>query len=325
MRFDAPLFFANGAIFDDWVRSRVEAAGPGVHAVILAAEPITDIDTTAIDELVELDDYLAAHGIRLIFAEMKDPVVDVLRRYGLTERFTPDRFASTVGAAVDELTGTLRGDLEGTKWDDDARASRLTRLTADRDVDPRAQRRVARVALGERCELARCRPRARRRRCGRRAGRARFWSRSSLRLHWIATVIARIRVGISPIDHATPPPMYWSSSGVGPQVRPIAPNHSATMRPDCVMIAMPKNACIAMMPISRTQPAGVGQAVGHRVDADERQHEQVAGEEEVRRHPLVPQVVVQRPPEEVGEVEDPERPDEQPGRHERVREHAGDR
>ena len=119
VRFDAPLFFANGAIFDDYVRARVEDAGPGITAVILAAEPITDIDTTAMDELVELDEYLANHGIRLILAEMKDPVVDVLRRYGLSERFTPDRFASTVGAAVDELTGTLRGDLDGTKWDDD--------------------------------------------------------------------------------------------------------------------------------------------------------------------------------------------------------------
>jgi hypothetical protein len=85
--------------------------------VILAAEPITDIDSTAMDELIELDDYLASNGIRLILAEMKDPVIDVLRRYGLTERFTPDRFASTVGAAVDELTGTLRGDLDGTKWE----------------------------------------------------------------------------------------------------------------------------------------------------------------------------------------------------------------
>lgn len=119
VRFDAPLFFANGAIFDDYVRSRVEAAGPGVKTVILAAEPITDIDTTAMDELVELDDYLAKHGIRLILAEMKDPVIDVLRRYGLTERFTPDRFAATVGAAVDDVTGTLRGDLDGTRWDPD--------------------------------------------------------------------------------------------------------------------------------------------------------------------------------------------------------------
>lgn len=119
VRFDAPLFFANGAMFDDFVRSRVAAASPGVEAVIVAAEPITDIDSTAMDELVELDDHLAENGIRLILAEMKDPVIDVLRRYGLTERFTPDRFASTVGAAVDELTGTLRGDLGGTKWDEE--------------------------------------------------------------------------------------------------------------------------------------------------------------------------------------------------------------
>jgi hypothetical protein len=90
--------------------------------VIFAAEPITGIDTTAIDELVELDEYLASHGIRLIIAEMKDPVVDVLRAYGVTDRFTPDRFAPTVGAAVDEITGTLRGDLDGTKWADEAGA-----------------------------------------------------------------------------------------------------------------------------------------------------------------------------------------------------------
>ncbi|WP_254359505.1 SulP family inorganic anion transporter [Microbacterium hominis] len=119
VRFDAPLFFANGGSFDDWVRSRVDAAGTGIHSVILAAEPITDIDTTAVDELVELDEYLDARGIRLIVAEMKDPVRDRLTRFGLDDRFTPDRFAPTVGAAVDEITGTLRGDLGGTRWDDD--------------------------------------------------------------------------------------------------------------------------------------------------------------------------------------------------------------
>ncbi len=124
LRFDAPLFFANGTAFDDWVRAQVDDAGPGVHTVILAAEPITGIDTTAIDSLVELDDFLQAQGVRLVFAEMKDPVIDVLRRYGMTERFTSDRFAPTVGAAVDEITGTLRGDLADTPWEgdgDDAR------------------------------------------------------------------------------------------------------------------------------------------------------------------------------------------------------------
>ncbi|WP_353826998.1 SulP family inorganic anion transporter [Agromyces sp. SYSU T0242] len=120
VRWDAPLFFANGGLFDDFVRSRVTAAGSEIGTVILAAEPITDIDTTAVDELVELDEWLAARDIRLVIAEMKDPVLDDLRRYGVADRFEPDRIAPTVGAAVDEITGTLRGDLEGTRWDDDA-------------------------------------------------------------------------------------------------------------------------------------------------------------------------------------------------------------
>ena len=76
VRFDAPLFFANGDLFEAFVRSRVKDAGPDTRTVILAAEPITGIDTTAIDELVELDDYLASRDIRLVIAEMKDPVVD---------------------------------------------------------------------------------------------------------------------------------------------------------------------------------------------------------------------------------------------------------
>ncbi len=70
------------------------------------------------------------------------------------------------------------------------------------------------------------------------------------------------------------------------------------------------------------QAAGVGQAVLHRVDADQGQHEQVAGDQEVRRHPFVPEVVVQRPSEQIREVEDPERPDEQPGGDERIRDQA---
>lgn len=111
VRFDAPLFFANGGIFDDFVRSIVDAA-ENVHTVILAAAPITDIDSTAVDELVELDDFLRSRDITLVIAEMKDPVKDRIRRYHLAERFGPERFMPTVGAAVDAITGEFRGDIE---------------------------------------------------------------------------------------------------------------------------------------------------------------------------------------------------------------------
>jgi high affinity sulfate transporter 1 len=110
VRFDAPLFFANGGLFDDYVRS-VIARSDAVRTVIWAAEPITDVDTTAVDELIELDDYLRSRDITLLIAEMKGPVKDTLVRYGLAARFPASRFYPTVGAAVDAVTGELRGDI----------------------------------------------------------------------------------------------------------------------------------------------------------------------------------------------------------------------
>jgi len=57
---------------------------------------------------------LASQGIQLLIAELKGPVKDQFRRYGLNERFGAQRFYPTVGAAVDELTGTLRSDIDPT-------------------------------------------------------------------------------------------------------------------------------------------------------------------------------------------------------------------
>ena len=118
VRWDAPLFFANAGIFDDWVRAVVTKAqadaapgAPPINTVIVAAEPITDIDTTAMDELIDLDEYLSQQGIELVLAEAKGPVRDLMRRHGLGERFPPDRFPPTVGAAVDAETGRLRSDI----------------------------------------------------------------------------------------------------------------------------------------------------------------------------------------------------------------------
>ena len=68
--------------------------------VVVAAEPITDVDTTAADMLGELLDELDAAGITLAFAEMKGPVKDRLRAYGLYGRVGDERFFPTIGTAV---------------------------------------------------------------------------------------------------------------------------------------------------------------------------------------------------------------------------------
>jgi high affinity sulfate transporter 1 len=99
-RFDAPLFFANGAVFAEHIRSLVANSPGPVKCVIVAAEAITDLDTTALDDLVELDDELAGQGISLVFAELKGPVKDRLLKFGVSSRFGPDHFFPTVNNAV---------------------------------------------------------------------------------------------------------------------------------------------------------------------------------------------------------------------------------
>jgi MFS superfamily sulfate permease-like transporter len=91
-RWDAPLFFANAEVFADRVRQAVGASPTAARWVVVAAEPVTDLDTTAADVLKELDDELVARGVDLRFAEMKDPVKDKLKQYGLFERFGGARF-----------------------------------------------------------------------------------------------------------------------------------------------------------------------------------------------------------------------------------------
>ena len=107
-RWDAPLFFANAEEFADEVRQAIASSPTPARWVVVAAEPITDLDTTAADVLKELDGELATEGIDLRFAEMKDPVKDRLKRYGLFDRFGDDHFFPTVGQGVDtyvEATG----------------------------------------------------------------------------------------------------------------------------------------------------------------------------------------------------------------------------
>ena len=99
-RFDAPLFFANGAVFAEHIRTLVAHAPAPVRWVVVASEAITDLDTTALDDLVELDDELARKGISLVFAEMKGPIKDRLIRFGVSSRFGPDHFFPTVHNAV---------------------------------------------------------------------------------------------------------------------------------------------------------------------------------------------------------------------------------
>ena len=115
-RWDAPLFFANAELFHERVLDAVANSPTPVRWLVVAAEPVTSVDVTAADAVCELDDTLHAAGIELCFAEMKDPVKDKLKRFGLFTRFGEQTFFATLGEAVSAYRATH--PVEWVDWED---------------------------------------------------------------------------------------------------------------------------------------------------------------------------------------------------------------
>jgi high affinity sulfate transporter 1 len=116
-RWDAPLFFANAELFKERVLDAAAQSPTPVSWVVVAAEPVTSVDVTAGDTLAELNETLHDKGIKFCFAELKDPVKDKLKRFGLLTRIGEHRFFPTVGAAVSRYLE--ENDVEWVDWEDE--------------------------------------------------------------------------------------------------------------------------------------------------------------------------------------------------------------
>ena len=111
-RFDAPLFFANADVFLERVVDLVDENKDTVW-VVVTAEPVTDVDSTAADMLQRLHDELQRRHVTLAFAELKGHVRDVLDRFRLVDLIGANRFYRTVGEAVKAYVRE-----EGVEWTD---------------------------------------------------------------------------------------------------------------------------------------------------------------------------------------------------------------
>jgi high affinity sulfate transporter 1 len=117
-RWDAPLFFANAEFFKERILDAVTKSPSPVRWVVVAAEPVTSVDVTAADMLADVDKALLNVGTELRFAELKDPVKDKLKRFGLFATFGEEKFFPTIGAAVSSY---LRShDVHWIDWEDQA-------------------------------------------------------------------------------------------------------------------------------------------------------------------------------------------------------------
>jgi len=102
-RIDDELFFANTAFFVRDVQQRLASSEPPAHAVVIDAEGISDIDTTATQQLGELLDHLDAVGIEVSWARVRRPVLDMLERSGLIDRIGTDHIFLEIDDAVNDF------------------------------------------------------------------------------------------------------------------------------------------------------------------------------------------------------------------------------
>ena len=102
LRIDAELFFANAQHFRDRVRQLVEEAEPPARAVLVDAEAIYRLDLTAADMLKELAGELEEESVELLFARVKHPVREMMRRSGVEEAVGSSVFFLRVSDGVEE-------------------------------------------------------------------------------------------------------------------------------------------------------------------------------------------------------------------------------
>jgi len=118
-RWDAPLFFANAEFFKERVLDAVAKSPTPVRWLVVAAEPVTSVDVSAGDTVADLDKALHAQGIELCFAELKDPVKDKLKRFGLFSQLGEQYFFPTIGSAVSSYLKI--NDVEWEDWEEQAK------------------------------------------------------------------------------------------------------------------------------------------------------------------------------------------------------------
>ena len=101
IRFDARLYFANLNFFRNSIDQLVDNKGDALQLLILDASSVNGIDSSAVSELMDLQDDLKKQQIHLYFVGLKGPIRDQLKQTGFTEQLGEDHFFMRIQHAVD--------------------------------------------------------------------------------------------------------------------------------------------------------------------------------------------------------------------------------
>jgi SulP family sulfate permease len=103
LRFDGQLFFGNKDYFREQLQKQIEKKGEGLQTVILNAEAVNYIDSTAVFMLRSLVADLKKENIRFAVAGAIGPTRDILYTSGLIEDIGPENLFSNTNEAFTHL------------------------------------------------------------------------------------------------------------------------------------------------------------------------------------------------------------------------------
>jgi high affinity sulfate transporter 1 len=103
------LFFANANRVVNHLKDLVRSSKEPLKAVLLNFEAVAETDITSLDLLEQLRADFAAAGVRLCLARVSDPVLDLFRRSGFSDRLGTGSLFRGVDAAVEDYRKAAAG------------------------------------------------------------------------------------------------------------------------------------------------------------------------------------------------------------------------
>ena len=102
-RFDAPLYFANIQHFKDSLETEINRKRATLEAIILPANTIYNMDSSAIHTLKEILEDCKSRHIQLLFTGVRGPVRDALKKGHLIQKIGEQNFFMNIQQAVNYL------------------------------------------------------------------------------------------------------------------------------------------------------------------------------------------------------------------------------
>ena len=100
LRIDAQFYFGNSQFLREFIDRQLEKNPHQTRVIVIEAASINQIDSSASTVLSEIQEELENKNIKLYFANVKSPVMDVMKRTGFDQALGTDHFFMDLHSAV---------------------------------------------------------------------------------------------------------------------------------------------------------------------------------------------------------------------------------